>query len=572
MSSEFKVHSYTELQQRIAALPPPKEGLVRVYRGQSHNYPLQPSGRRRKLPRAEIWSHYLRRLVMAIERSGPHDDDLNREFQIWMIWLQALAQHYGAGSNYLDVSHDLGVAVWFAFHKTKSAKLETIVGPPNIEGQDSTEKTEWLRFVPHEGPGYVYVLDLKPWNGEGIPQAGEIVDLKQAPEIFHSKRIEVQAGCLVLADEKQDLTEGNLVTEQPFEMVAGFAESPCGSWTVEQIFPSPAEDHWYARFLGLPFLLTPEENKEAMLQQSLPIMLFLSSKESPYVGEIRRQFRHLLPAHVYDGIQPMSQTTPGEWWAKLGPNEATIVALEGPQISAGPPVHNEMWNHDLLLTDWIDDVETYNLKNEPLQERVTLKNLIFEFSPLETPWYEGITPDEMLRAMWIVRGDEDQLAVYSIFQDYPGFRIAQAGPILLRLDPTTRRLQWRPPREDRPWKAIAELGLTGKAILSSLVLLRDLSPQMKLAPYPMMEADAGEPDLMSAVVPISEGDARLFLASGPDVRPWCVLRHADGEPYTTAKPNVGSMTFTSRTRFGQMPATELRQYLAKETEQKDESN
>ena len=100
------VSGYRELLSRIEALPAPPAGTVRVFRGQTQDYPLRPSARRRKVPRAEIWAHYLRHLVMHLEGQGVNAD-ISREFQLWFVWLQALAQHYGAGSNYLDVR-----AVW----------------------------------------------------------------------------------------------------------------------------------------------------------------------------------------------------------------------------------------------------------------------------------------------------------------------------------------------------------------------------------------------------------------------------------------------------------------------------
>lgn len=563
-----KVASYSELRDCIDALPPLAPGLVRVYRGQPHNYPLLPSGRRRLVPRADIWAHYLRRLVAFIERTSA-EADFDSEVQIWLVWLQALAQHYGAGSNYLDVTHDLGIAIWFALHTSKTASLETVVGPPNTTEQDSIVKTTWVRLVPHNGPAYLYVLDLKLWAGDGLPDAGELVDLAKAPETFHSKRIRVQSGCLVYAEEHQELGEPFLRSGMPIELAPDFDGSPYASRTVEQIFPPPAEDSWYARFLGLPFLLTPDEADEnACFRQSLPVTLFLSSPDSPYVSDIRSRFHHLLPALVY----PVLVTEPGhtseEWLTNAAPENATVIVLEGPQISAHPPVESPLWNHDLLMCDWVNDADTFEIATHTPIGRTTLQNVVIEFSPLEeVAWYESDARAELLRAMWIVRGPGGAIAVYPVFQDYPGFRLAQSGPILLRLNSTLRRLEWWAPGK-QSWLEITDLKPVGKAILSCLVLLRDLSPVPKLAAYPELESDAGL-DLRSVVVPISTGVARLYRATRSDAgRPWHVLRHPDGEPYTTAKPNLGVMSIQSPTPFGQMTAAELRRYLATELEKK----
>jgi len=543
MSSLIKVANYAELQERIDALPPPAPGLVRVFRGQDQNYPLLPSGRRRVVPRADIWAHYLRRRISFVEKMAVHDD-LNIELQIWTIWLQALAQHYGAGSNYLDVTHDLGIAVWFGFHKLKMAKLETVVGPPDTTGQDSIVKTSWLRLRPHSGPAYIYALDLPAWKGESLVNPGEVVDLATAPKIFHSQRIQVQSGCLAYADKNQDLAKDYLVPGMPIEMTAGFAESPYGSWTVENIFPAPAEDAWYARFLSIPFLMTPEKDgNDVHFRQLLPVMLFLSSPDSAYVADIRSRFRHLLPALVLPEaavqeeklVESESAAPPVGWWTSVDPEQATVIALEGPQISAHPPVENVLWNHDLLLSDWVTEVDTFDVATKEAIGSVGIENVVIEFSPLEeVEWNLGEVNGYLLRAMWILRGPNGELVAHPLLQDYPGFQTGQAGPIQLQLDPGSRRLQWRGTEITGPWEDISTFGRLGKAIVSCLVLLRDLSPIPKMAAYPSLQTGT-DGDGTSVVLPVSSAPARLYqVTSSTQPRPWYMLRDQLGQPYTTA--------------------------------------
>ena len=352
-----------------------------------------------------------------------------------------------------------------------------------------------------------------------------------------------------------------LVPGTPIEMTTGFDQSPYESWTVENIFPPPAEDRWYARFLRLPFLLTPETGKEATLQQSLPIQLFLSSRDSPYVTDIRSRFTHLLPAHIFSSLR-MEPSKSKEWWSKCTPENAAVVALEGPQISAHPPHEDKSWNHELLMSDLATEAEVFEIGKDQPAATIDLDSVIFEFSPLEVAWEEGESHGELLRAIWMVRAPAGDLAAFLIYQDYPGFNIAQAGPILLRLGSESRRLEWRAPSKAE-WSDLSKLAPAAKAIISCLVVLRDLSPEPKFAAYPDLVADAGS-DQESSVIRVSSAPARLFRATVEDAsRQWYVLRHPNDDPYTVANPNIGTITLKGSRSFGQMTAAELKQILMK---------
>lgn len=553
------VSDYAELHKRVSELEPPPAGTVRVFRGQAQDFSLVPSGRRRKVPRASIWAHYSRQMIMSLQRKGP-DEDFQKEAQLWMVWLQALAQHYGAGSNYLDVTHDLGAAAWFAFHTSSAATLKTVVGPPGDSSHDSTVQTEWIRLSPHPGPAYVYVLDLEPWDTKDLPDAGQIVDLKDAPELFHSARIEVQSGCLVWADENEDLKSRAI---REFVVEQG-VDAPYASWSVEQIFPPPSEDTWYGRFLTLPFLVDAEADGDSPhLGQSLPVTLFLSAPDSPYVADIRSKFRYLLPSPVYEELSDMAPAPPNASPIDTLFAAATPIVLEGPQISAHPPVEDTSWNHELLLSDWSMEVDAFDKKTDESAGRVDLSNALIEFSPLDqTGWFEGEPITEaMLRAVWIIRDRDggDGLTAYLFMQSYPVSRFERLGPIYLRLG-AGRRLEYALGQDGKPWADIADLAIYGKAIVSCLVLLRDCSPIPKAAAYPQLVAGGDEG--WNMVVPLSSSAARLYRAAASGAQPWYVLRHPDGEPYTVAQPNLGGLSLRNQSKsFGDLSAEEIRGYI-----------
>ena len=557
------VRSYDELLRRIRDLPPPAPGRKRVYRGQPRHYGVMlPSGRRRTVPRAAIWSHHLRRLLMRLEASAVRED-IEQEFQIWLIWLQALAQHYGAGSNYLDVTHDVGIALWFAFHDSRTAENETVIGAARGDRDDYRVRTTWVRLVRQPGPVQFYALDLAPWDGKGTPDPGTLVDLQDAPDVIDtSKRIQVQSGCLVYADEGMDLMS-YVVPGTPIEVAGGFEESPYASWTVEQIFPPPEEDVWYRRFLSLPFLygLDPRRG-DACFQPSLPITLYLPTPQSPYVAALKSHFRQLLPPLVHRRLASASVEPGEEWWRKERLDDATPIVLEGPQVTAHPPVDHPSWNHELLLADWEDQAPTYAPGAAAPAGVTRTDNVLITFSPLEDfRWYEETRAGHLLRALWILKGPEGQIAVFSVLQDYPAIDIEVLGPLLVRLGPESRRLEWVVAGDDAPGQDIVTLAAFAKPIVSSLVLLRDLGTAPKAAAYPTLDTgtDGGE---RRYLVVVSAGAARLVRAGSEGERPWFLLRHASGEPYTTAEPNLGSLTVTSRLPFGRIEAAEIRRAVA----------
>src|SRR6202011_4859051 len=126
------ISTYADLEAAIAALPSPSPGTVRVFRGQTKDYPsLAPSGLRRT-PRARaIWHAYSGHLYAGLMvELREHTTELSMaDLQAHDLWFHALAQHYGPGSDFLDVTHSLEIALWFALNKTKVVRGSSMIGP-----------------------------------------------------------------------------------------------------------------------------------------------------------------------------------------------------------------------------------------------------------------------------------------------------------------------------------------------------------------------------------------------------------------------------------------------------------
>ena len=205
------VNTYTELLSEIGKLEAPRPGCVRVFRGQTKNYPtMLPSGLRTHLRNEAVWHSYaiaLARDLLAArdDRSQPLHGKILTHGDKEAVYINAVAQHYGPGSNFLDVTRSLDVALWFALHTALSITADYTLGLSASEDPPSklalTEPwTEYFKW--DAGPGFLYIFDVSEFNGAGSPPNGSLLDLSKARPIFsESKRIKAQAACLIAAEK-----------------------------------------------------------------------------------------------------------------------------------------------------------------------------------------------------------------------------------------------------------------------------------------------------------------------------------------------------------------------------------
>ena len=101
---------------------------------------LRPGGAERD----PSWRYF----AMAVSRelsteNGPSPEDD-------YVWIEAIAQHYGPGSPFLDVTKSLDVAAWFVLHERRPILADHLVrplGPPD-EGRDIPAQETWWEYRP----------------------------------------------------------------------------------------------------------------------------------------------------------------------------------------------------------------------------------------------------------------------------------------------------------------------------------------------------------------------------------------------------------------------------------------
>jgi hypothetical protein len=554
--------SLPDLETAVRDLPPVAPGKVRVFRGQTADYPgIVPAAFRTHLERNKVWFFYSRTLLLDITLLDIMQDAaasaIEQELQVWTLWLQALAQHYGSGSRYLDVSHSMESAAWFALHKSGARIDQTVMGPPGPASPfDMPGEIKWLTYSQATEPGYFYAFDVDVWDGVSalLPDLS-LVDLSHAPEPFVTPRMLAQHGCLIAAGagEGHDLRK-HCVPGTPLRIAWPMSGSSYVRHSVEEMFPSPELDPWYRRFLRVPMdpAVDPKTGR-VLMKRILPVTLYLGETDA-YNAAINATEAFLYPPLIHKVARQG-----GEQWGANRIADAAPIVLEAPLLKAFAPAGSDLWNHELLLRGIAPEVMTYDAGSEEPRGVTGTANVLFQFSNFEELfWERSNKPDAqdlLVRGVWLCRSQQELIAVL-ICQQFPGTSIASWSPARIRLDPGTRRLQVQPVGSGLDWAPLSTVPILAKPVIIALQMLRALSP----APKP--EASPGtslmSPEGNRYVVRIVADAARLVRAADPaQVADWYVMRDAENEPYTEPKGDVRSVTLRDPRAFADIEAATI---------------
>jgi hypothetical protein len=492
-----------EVTAALAALPAPLPGRLRVFRGQTRDFGKMLASQHRAQPPGDVvfraYSLGLAESLMAGSASKIRRTDL------WTLWTQAIAQHYGPGSEFLDVTHSLDVALWFALHRSEQMNFFTITGPPGPfdPEKDITSDDSWIKYHRSESCGWLYVFDVPKWRAEGHPGHGELIDLAEAPAVFAaSTRIRAQQACLVGASRSVD--DGDLrafYVCEPIAVAWPMTGASGLNRRTDELFPPPLRDDWFARFLGIPYSARTDDDGNLAFSHALEVTHYFY--ETPdFVEDVRRRHIAISPYFVFPIAADMlaEQKDPEilPLWRGRDPAKATRIVLESPLKRILPTGNAKMWNHGLLATGLSDEIEAFDITGAP-GGKVALDNVFVEFSPLEELGWETLESSEqereVLRGMWLAR-DGAQFTVYLVYHLFKllpaqggamgsplvSQTIRTAGPLLCEVDAASRRFEVRS-RPDHAWQTLPSF--LEYALFSSLMVLRELSDGLKVSPIPM---------------------------------------------------------------------------------------
>lgn len=324
------------------------------------------------------WSHYSRFILAAL--LGRHERDVGIEF------MQAVIQHYGWRSFYLDASSDPAVSAWFASHTFSSKRSFELC-------EDCFEDPVFLmklsaRYDYVEGDGFIYVLSKPAIEANGL----KTFDLSSIAIDNCRPRFHAQSAWLLGA------LQGNLpigcikaVIRAPRSVFKEFAAS-AGLRETFDLFPRAAEDPVLKLLLSSPWTKIQEASND-----KAGIDFFRQAMELP---EYDDSFCKHNPAHVafYRNEKGSSEISDPDLTFFDAPDEI-ITGAAAPVASKFPRIATLAHAHGGHLVFEID-------------------NLIRRPGKLDSEYVKGIA---------VQRCVDGKMAVADFVMDHPGLRPAGCG-------------------------------------------------------------------------------------------------------------------------------------------------
>lgn len=533
--------SLAALDRTLGALPAPAEGHVRVYRGQTVGFPaMLPSACRPSAPpTGRLWDFALLHVRQAALAAGPAPpaDSTAESLRVLMnltVWFKVLAQHYGPGSPYLDVTTSPDVALWFALNQNHSAGVldRFVVTQPGLGPLPVVCPT--LKFSARgTGNGWFYVLDVPRADGESVPKHGQLLELTAGPEFVSTcLRVVRQHGGLVLGDCA--VAGGDLARFYacpPIPVARPFDGCPFIDRDQEFLFPGPGEDEWYARLLQAPLMPQPSATNGCEYRQSLGVYLVTPPGEDTAVALLDRQLARLAPM-ARASLRAMPEAR-RHLRAACGvdPEAATYVQIEIPLLAGLPPP--DRWNQSVLVAGLARRTRPRVESSGETLPAVSLENVLIQMSPLETALLDARADADVMNALWLVRrGERFQVTVFTSPLD-TGSRGGRhlVGPLELEFSKPDHGFVVT---LDGRRQMLLHAGLPDvivKAFFVALDVLRGLSDTVKPDPYPVFTSVSG--DATRVLLPVRHAPTVLTRAKADpaDLRMHFLRGVDSGQPY-----------------------------------------
>ena len=568
------ITTYDQLREHLSSLGDPPTDCVRVYRGQTKDYgSMLPSGLRPGAARRDpVWHYWsalaCRELLAPSSRIVPSEDEA--------VWIEAIAQHYGPGSNFLDVTRSLDVALWFAFHEVRSVSASH-----EMRAEGASDPTRAIRLFEQwweyhrssERPsGYLYVFDVREWDGTGCPAHGQLLDLSSRPILSKSSRISAQAACLLAGDSAVD--SGSLkafLRHEPIPVAFPMDGAPRLDEPADAMFPDPSQDPWYDLFLTIPLTWVVNGGAGRLkLSRPLPVPCYRYQSDEK-TRQVLVRPKLITPSPVYPVVVDdlsirLTSTLSGT--RAFSAKDATRMLFEAPVLSWLLRISTDSWNPGILGTDLPVAVEATDLIDCSRSERVSLTNVFMEFSPLEnTDWYRirGPEPDvQSLRALWLVLHD-DRFGLYLFPQRIGpnGVELVHAGPFEFRFDEQAHTF-WSCDLGKSFWVKSEWKSLRDKAFWIALAILRSLSAAVKADPFALSQTRQADGTL-TITVPLRQAIAQLkgVVESNSEIQWYLIRSFLNNEPFFpgTGGQYLGTLSFGSSVPWEQVDPRDLRRLI-----------
>jgi hypothetical protein len=492
-----------------------------------------------------------------------------------LLWVRAIKQHYGPGTEFLDVTHSVGMAAWFALHALQPEQIRVPIAPP--EDTSPFAKVVGLQtFMRHtlfKGPGALYAIDAIAGSSHKDLAHGMLFDLALAPPQFSSSaRIRAQQACLVFANRTVD--GGDLasfvVPGTPLQIRWPLDGCPELRWPTNQVFPAPREDDWYARFVSIPLAPNLEASQsETVLDHPIKLTLYIpqgagEAEDMAHVQDLLERFRMPAPPLLYPKLAGMKLPA----WRGL--ENATRLYLEGPILQTRPPL--TMTNIAMLASGLTATTAAVDYVTGEQAGDVSLENVYMEVSVLDEPYWEAFNRERpaisIVRALWLVR-DGDRFTLTRFMQDIATDDQLVFGPAEIVFDRKTESYRGRGAAKGAPWRPLAhpELHQLDYYFAIALGLVRSLCPVWKASAWPSLIIPDGK--RMTTVVALEWAGGEILSLrglSGPISSYYALRKWGTDEPFygvvEPGSPAFGELVEVGGRQFAKMRPSEISKAFA----------
>jgi FRG domain len=575
------ISTYAGLLDALRSLPPPAEGRIRVFRGQNQEYPtMTPTALRAARGEDSIWPLYARWLSTAgsltdlladladdSKVTAIHSTDGSTYVDTMLLWIRAIKQHYGPGTEFLDVTHSVGIAAWFALHSLQPEQVRANYAPPAAPGPwaNVVGGHTFMRHTLFKGPAFLYAMDARVGSSANDLVHGMLFDIALAPEQFSSSaRIRAQEACLIYANRSVD--GGDLgpfiVPGTPLRIAWPLDCCPEVRKPTNQVFPSPREDDWYARFVAIPLAPNLDSSQaETVLDHPIDLTLYIpqggsDAEDGAQLQDLIDRFRIPVPPLLYPKLADLDLPA----WRGLA--DATWLYLEGPMMSTRMPLTETnipMLASGLTRTAPVADYVT----GEPAGD-VSLENVFIEISALDEPYWEAFNRERpaisIIRGLWLTR-DGDRFKLTTFMHDIATDEQYMIGPAEVVFDRKTGSYSARGGAQGAPWRPLRHRELRGLEynVAMALGLVRSLSPVWKPGAWPILTLDPdGKSRTSSVALEWALGEILSLRSLGGPISSYHALRQWGTDAPFYGLVNLGSPALGGGLQFSGQQFAEMR--------------
>jgi hypothetical protein len=289
---QIEIRTRQDFEKNIRDALSKCEDQLLLFRGQVQDRPLVPSMLRGDSGTSRHasgcvpwltaqWDVCARRLISNFRDSQPD-----------FVETQAVMQHYGYRSFFVDVTAIPEVALWFALHEFRSEKA-----PFHINNELKSAVFQWARYLP-SSTGFVYLIAMPRDRQVHYANLTELMP-------SNATRVHRQSSGAILCSPKVSPSIDKLVIEKLKIADDGWFRNSELDIRTDRLFPPPSIDAFYRCLCSVPYYVAPqvELNNIKMGHPLLGIFPIYAASEK----ELFMEYVHL--------TRILSQTHPALIWS-----------------------------------------------------------------------------------------------------------------------------------------------------------------------------------------------------------------------------------------------------------------